>query len=720
MVRSTLKALFSLQILLAYVAVGVAAEAVDTVKLRAAIIRTDDLISDGSYDLAFKVADSLRVVTANASLANSRAVVLNKMGVILRWKGELSRSLTLLNQSLTLSDSLHNKNLVANNYNNIGAVNRMLGNYPLALKSYLRALKIKEELKDTDGMAAVLNNIGIVYLYQEDYPSALDYYSQSQVISQRINDLPGQAISYINIGEVYQKMGNFADAITCYMKGLRLSEKIGDSDSQAVISNELGNIYKSKGDCKSANAFYLRALVVFEQLGDKYRIAQVLTNLGDCCIRLNRKEDAFRYLSRALAFSKSIGSWELIKDVSLSLSKYFEASGNYKEALFYHQGYTAARDSSFSREKTEQLVRSQMRFDFEKEQEKIKAEQEKRSIIAAEKNRWQRTVRIMLFLVVGVLLTLLVVLLRNYRNKQILFRKLEEHQTEILDKNEELLQQQEEILSQRDEIERKNLVLEEHQREIEEQNERIMSSIEYAKTIQEAILPEERFFTAGFKDFFILYEPKDTVSGDFYWTYQVDDIMFVALADCTGHGVPGGFMSMIGNTLLNQIVIEWQVKDPALILEKLNILVRKALKQEGNNQSFSGMDIALIAFETTRNQFTFAGAKRPLYMFLGDEFVKLAGDSRSIGGYQLEEKRCFTNNTVEVNKPLALYLFSDGFSDQLNGNDKKFSVAQLKNLLSEMYHLPMEKQKHLLIAAHKEHRGSREQIDDITVIGLVL
>lgn len=702
-------------------AINVRSQQGDTAKMREAIVRADSLIYGGSYDLAYQVVDSLRIVARDNNFQRVHAIALNRIGAILRWKGDLNHSLYFLSQSVSIADSLKDKELVSNNYNNLGAVNRMLGNYPVALNYYLKSLKINEELNDLAAISSVYNNIGIVYLYQEDYAKALEFYGKSQVISMKIKDLSGQAISYINIGEVYQKMGNSADAIACYLKGLDLSEKLGDRDSQAVISTELGNIYKNKGDLLLASNFYLKALLVFEHLGDKYRIAQVLTSLGECNLGLKRMEKAHRLLSRGFSLAHQVGSWELIRDVSFSLSKYYQAKGQYREALLYHQRYTAARDSSFSKEKTEQLIRSQMRFDFEKEQGKIRAEEEKRLVIAAEKVRWQRTVRIMLSLVVVALLALLAVLFRNYRNKQALFKILEENQLEIVEKNEELIQQQEEILAQRDEIEKKNIVLEEHQQEIEEQNERIMSSLEYAKTIQEAILPEEQFFSTNFKDYFVIYNPKDVVSGDFYWTYQFEDTILVALADCTGHGVPGGFMSMVGNMLLNQIVVEWQIKDPEIILENLNLMVRKALKQDSETpHSSSGMDIALISIDKSDGKISFAGAKRPLYIFNDGEFTRIAGDSRSIGGFQLESLRKYSRNEVPTGGSLTLYLFSDGFTDQLNSDDRKFGVALLKDMLLEIHQQPMEKQKDQLLKAHFKHRGDREQIDDITVIGLAV
>jgi len=693
----------------------------DTLLIHRLFTKTDSLIDKGSYGLAYKTVDSVTVLVEHTRYYRAHCLALNEKGVINRWQGNLSKALMLFTQSLRIADSLNDLDLKANNLTNMGAVHRMVGNYPQALNLYLQALSICKQQKSESGISANYNNIGVVYLYLGNYDKALEYYRLSQVIFKEIGDKAGLAISYINIGEVYQKSGNNTDAIAYYMKGLDLSQQIGDIDSQGVLYSELGNIYKSRNDCQFAKGFYLRSLSIFEKLGDNYRLSQVLNNLGSCAIKLNQLGKAQSYLYRSLSLAKKVGSWELLSDVNLSLSKYYQLLGDFRQALVYYQDHTAARDSSFNKDSNDQLLRAQFRFEFEMIQEKEQVNKDKQQLVAKEANRWQNIIKFSLVAIVIVLSVMLGLLFRGYLHKKKLSKVLLLHEKEILDKNKELEFQQEEILSQRDQIEEKNVILQLHQKEIEDQNGRMISSLEYAQTIQEAILPDDDFFKKHFRSHFILFRPKDIVSGDFYWTYQTENLTYLALADCTGHGVPGGFMSMIGNTLLNQLVIEYQMTNPAKILEELNRMVRKALKQdEDSARSYAGMDIAFCVIDHVKKKLLFAGAKRPIYFFKGNEFEKIAGDSRSIGGYQMEQKRIFSLQTIDLDEPIQLYLFTDGYTDQLNISERKYGVARYKEILAEIHRLPMARQLELLISSHEEFKGENEQIDDISIIGLSL
>lgn len=698
-----------------------ASNLVDTLYLHQLFEKADTYIDKGNYDSAYRMADRARMLVQQTRYTLAHATALNRLGVACRWKGNLSQALRFFSHSLHIADSLNDWRLRANNLTNIGAVHRMVGDYSKALATYLESLGINEAAHNTSGVAVNYNNIGVVYLYLGNYGKALEYYKKSQVISKKLGDEAGLAISYINIGEVYQKSGKNADAISYYMQGLDLSQKIGDFDSQAVLFSELGNIYKSLNDNRFAFDFYLKSLTIFKKLGDNYRLSQVMNNLGDCAIKLKRYNQALDYLNRALVLANEVGSWELKRDANLSLSNYYQSLGDYRQALVFYKAHTDARDSSFNKESNDQLIRAQLRYDFEKLQVKDQIEKEKQQLVAREANRWQNIIKYSLIGIVIVLLFMLAMLYRNYRHKKQLTNILLLHEKEILEKNEELELQQEEIVTQRDQIEEKNVILQIHQKEIEDQNERMISSLEYAQTIQEAILPENDFFERHFRSHFIFFRPKDIVSGDFYWAHQTENLIYVALADCTGHGVPGGFMSMIGNTLLNQLVIEYQMTNPAKILEELNRMVRKALKQnEDTARSYAGMDIAFCVVDKARKKLYFAGAKRPLYYFKGNEFEKIAGDSRSVGGYQMEADRLFTLQTIDLDEPITLYLFTDGYTDQLNLSERKYGIGRFKEQLAEIHRLPMARQMELLVNSHEEFKGGNEQIDDITVIGLTL
>ncbi|MBA3706080.1 MAG: SpoIIE family protein phosphatase, partial [Bacteroidetes bacterium] len=247
----------------------------------------------------------------------------------------------------------------------------------------------------------------------------------------------------------------------------------------------------------------------------------------------------------------------------------------------------------------------------------------------------------------------------------------------------------------------------------------IKDSINYAKKIQDAILPLEIEIKKALPQSFVLFKPRDVVSGDFYWFNRKDDIIYIAAVDCTGHGVPGAFMSMIGNSLLNEIVSKKAIPDPADILKKLHRGVRKALKQDRDSyESKDGMDLALAVIDTAANTLLYAGAKRPLFGFIKNEFIEIKGDKQSIGGLEMEDNYQFKNYTFNLQKGDTFYLFTDGYVDQFGGEKgKKYSTKRLKEALLEMQSLSMKEQGTNLTTTIDQWKTDVEQIDDILVIG---
>jgi serine phosphatase RsbU (regulator of sigma subunit) len=259
----------------------------------------------------------------------------------------------------------------------------------------------------------------------------------------------------------------------------------------------------------------------------------------------------------------------------------------------------------------------------------------------------------------------------------------------------------------------------EQKKQIEEKNKDITDSINYAKKIQAAILPQQELKKNIFPNSFVLFKPKDIVSGDFYWYTEKNGVKIIAAADCTGHGVPGALMSMVGNNILNQIVNENGITDPAEILKQLHIEVRKALKQENEkSESKDGMDIALLSF-VSATEVHYAGANRPLWLCRKFDLTEHKPDKISIGGLQTEEKRLFTNNIIQLEKNDCLYIFSDGFADQFGGDTgKKFMTKNFKQLLTAVHDKEPHEQEKILESTIDAYRGSAEQIDDILVIGV--
>ncbi len=254
---------------------------------------------------------------------------------------------------------------------------------------------------------------------------------------------------------------------------------------------------------------------------------------------------------------------------------------------------------------------------------------------------------------------------------------------------------------------------------IEAKHTEIIDSVNYAKRIQEAILPDLNEIYAHLPNSFVLYKPKDIVAGDFYWFSHKNNLSIMAAVDCTGHGVPGAFMSMIGNTLLNQIVDEKGITDPSQILNILNEEVNTSLKQtKENSESRDGMDIAICCFDTQKMEMNYAGANRPIYIANSTELKEIKPNKCAIGGLDYDVPKVFTTHTIKINKDDLVYISTDGYADQFSPHDKKLMTRKFKEILSSIYLLPMVEQKNHLDAFIEDWKGNMEQTDDILVIGV--
>ena len=278
-----------------------------------------------------------------------------------------------------------------------------------------------------------------------------------------------------------------------------------------------------------------------------------------------------------------------------------------------------------------------------------------------------------------------------------------------------------EVIIQKEEIEKQKEI-------IELKNKDVTDSLNYAKQIQEALLPTDEEIKAALPESFILFMPQHIVSGDFYWfshascnnEHNVKDCILIAAADCTGHGVPGALMSMIGSTTLSEIVNEKKITLPGPILHALDNGIRTSLRQHKQDAlSRDGMDIALCCSDYENMLLHFAGAQRPMYLFSEGQLEEIKGSKAPIGGYFVDEERTFTNNTIKIKKDDIIYMFSDGFIDQFGGEkNKKFLTKNFKSLLTDIHLQPMGLQKMVLKQTFLEWKGKNEQADDILIIGL--
>lgn len=296
--------------------------------------------------------------------------------------------------------------------------------------------------------------------------------------------------------------------------------------------------------------------------------------------------------------------------------------------------------------------------------------------------------------------------------------EIEKHRDELIIKNAEIMQQKEEITAQRDEIEKQRDIATAQRDEIAHQKKQILDSINYAKRIQQAILPVPELLNEIFKQFFILFKPKDIVSGDFYWASKIDHQVIIAAVDCTGHGVPGAFMSMLGVTYLNKIINEEGITTPSQILNRLREYIVMSLKQKGiTGEVKEGMDMALCTINYETNILQYAGAMNPMLLIKNDEMCVIKADNMPVSISM--EMAPFTNNTFQLNQGDSFYIFSDGFPDQFGGpKNRKFMSKNFREKIFEFRQETMNNQKKLLDQTFEDWKGSGDQIDDVLVIGV--
>jgi len=261
--------------------------------------------------------------------------------------------------------------------------------------------------------------------------------------------------------------------------------------------------------------------------------------------------------------------------------------------------------------------------------------------------------------------------------------------------------------------------LEDKNKVLQQKNEDIIDSIQYARKIQEAILPNIDKIAENISDAFVLYLPKDVVSGDFYFYYKKENKIFIAAVDCTGHGVPGALMSVVGNSILKDVIVKREIEDPSIILEALDNDVNNLLQKEDSYDVMSdGMDISLAVIDLAMNQLTFSGAMRPLWILRNNEIIELKGDRFPIGYFYGVEKS-FTNTVIDLKKNDQLYLFSDGYADQFGGEkNKKFNRKKMRELFISISGMNGEEQQGFLEYALKNWRQETEQTDDVLIISL--
>ncbi|MDA9563868.1 tetratricopeptide repeat protein [Flavobacteriales bacterium] len=544
-----------------------------------------------------------------------------------------------------------------------------------ALKLLIKSLSIWTKSKKQTKTVSALLDIGTLFFHQGKFDDALHYYEQSLDLAKKLADNNVTVTVLGNVGIAHGASGNLKKAIEYFKLQLFMAEEL---EKPSIISTALGNLgtaYTYSEQYEKALEVASRSLEIAEQTKDKRLMAYGNEIIAGIHMHLNHPDIAMIHNNTAIQLAKEVNENPLLKNLYENITEIYVSQSDFERAFEYQSKLIAVKDTLFDEKNSKAITEMQTKYETEKkeqENELLKTEKQ----IHEDRNK---------FLAAGILFVLVALGLVLYQFR--LKRKA----------NEKLLV--------------KNKI-------IRDKNKTIVDSINYAKMIQTAVLPELTTIKSHFPESFLFFKPKDVVSGDFYWMFEKENQVLFAAADCTGHGVPGAFMSLICINLLNEIASNQE--SPAGILNDMSVRLIQHLKQDASKNSSvnDGLDIALCAFDKKTNKLTFSGAHNPLYLVRDSELTEYKGDRLHIGVHQ-KVGREFTQTTIEMKQNDIIYLFSDGFPDQPGGvKGKKFYYPPFQKLLLTNHQLPMEQQAGILASTIKEFQGNKGQVDDMLVMGV--
>lgn len=613
----------------------------------------------------------------NRHLANAY----NNSTVLAQHEGNLEKALADNFKSLHIREQIKDFNGVAQSLNNLGFFYFDRGNAPKAFEYFEKSLKIRLQLKNKYTIAESYNNLAGLYDSQGDTIRARELYTKGLILRKEIGDKKGISSSLNNLAGFYESQGDAAKALDYYNRSLYTIKELNDKTLTATVYNNIGQIYMSQRNFDSTMVYFNKSLELYSSVQDKTGQAYVLENMGSAMYYQKNYSKAKEYGERSLSISKVLGVPELMMANSGLLKRVYKKLNDPAKALEMYETFILMRDSLSNKSNREATMKSQFQYEFDKKEVVMKEKQEQEKILSHEKSR---RMKIIIGFVVGGLILLLIFSIFIYNRL-----KITQKQKSIIENQKQLV--------------------EVHQREI-------LDSINYAKRLQDAILPPLEEIKKHLPDHFILYLPKDIVAGDFYWFEQKDDLIFIAAADCTGHGVPGALVSVVCSNALNRTVLEFELTDPGQILDKTRELVINTFAKSGDTNVKDGMDISLCCINKKSNEVLWAGANNPLWYFHDNTFCEIKGDKQPIG--KTENPTAFNTRRVQLEKNDMVYIFTDGYSDQFGGNKgKKFKHKQLNDILKSSTSHSMDEQKNILNESFVRWKGNLEQVDDVCIVG---
>jgi tetratricopeptide (TPR) repeat protein len=700
-----------------------AAEYLNRTRAMAAELRNDLMEADAHYWLgelnrrlreygtAMAYYDTAYTMAQASGSGGKMAEIQASQGMVMYYQGEFHQAVGYYEKAIGLFAEVGDEESESSNLLRLANAYYQLARYDMALMNYQEALAIFEKVNHEAGMIAVLNGMALIYFSQEQFDKALVTHLTLLDMNRARQNPEEIGRSLHNIGTVYNKMAGdslifmygdfymdsiknepsdkylelFGEALNYYQQALDVWEGIGYQEGTKGSLHNMGIIYVTAGKPDLALPYLQRALAIAQELNDRAVESSVYLRLGQVYLLYENYNRASEYLNSSLGIALALDTKETLSEVYEILSDLYVKQGRYREALDYFRLHAAIKDTLTRKERLEQITEMQVKYETEateKENALLLAESE----LADTRLRQTRIILTLTIIAIVIFIVLMVQLVRanNLKKKA----------------NIELAQ--------------KNAL-------ITEQKKEITDSILYASRIQNAMLPPGDYVDSLLPERFILYKPRDIVSGDFYYITEKDGKVICVIADCTGHGVPGAFMSMLGISFLNEIISRHRdLPHSNEILEELRAHVIKSLRQTGKTgESQDGMDLALYILDRKSMKMEYSGANNSLWIFRNGEMIEKRADKMPIGIYYSLDDMAFTRHDIDLQEGDTIYAFSDGYSDQFGGPfQKKFMIKNFREMLKQIHHKTMKEQKRIVTETLEQWMTDTAQVDDILVVGV--
>jgi serine phosphatase RsbU (regulator of sigma subunit)/Tfp pilus assembly protein PilF len=587
---------------------------------------------------------------------------------------------------------------LATTYNNIASILDNQGDIELALNYFEKSLTIRERIQDKEGLALSFRNIAIIHYNQGEYDIALNYLLNSLKISEEIGSNERMASVYHGIGLIYSNKNDFDNAIEYCTKSLKIRIDYENKPAVANSYDNIGKIYFKQGDFTQALENYKKSLALYKEIGDKEGMASSYCNIGNLRLKKNENNLAILNGKKSLDYSQEIGYPDEIRNAAQLLSKAYEYEGNHKESLNMYKLFINMRDSTQNEETLKASTKQQVKYEYEKQKALDDADNDKKISLEKEKQKKQFVVLVIIIVASCLVLLLLLIIYRRLRitKKQ---KIIIEEQKEVVELAHKETQVQKEI--------------------IEEAHKEITDSINYAERIQRSFLATEDLLNENLNDYFVFFQPKEAVSGDFYWAGKLANNNFAMVnADSTGHGVPGAIMSILNISSIEKAV-EKGLISPSEIFNDTRKTIIERLKKDGSTEGGKdGMDASIIIFDKDNDRLSYTAAQNPIWIVRNKEIIQIKPEKMPIGKFD-NDSTPFVGGEIAIQKGDVIYTLTDGYQDQFGGpKAKKFMIKKMREYILSIAHLPIQEQHQKIKDTFNNWKGDLEQIDDVCVIGV--